>query len=180
MDKFRKISYEDLENDDFDCEKTLFRNVLNYFMAFKKNACYSFDESLCMCESPIEQMLSIAINNLGIERIEIFNPYIEVLDISKQKHIVCFGKKYRADFFIEVCYKDKDLNIKKVEKIIVECDGREYHHSTSHQVNDDYERTLNLQKAGYSVIKFTGSQINRDPNRCAKTILDFIISKMIV
>lgn len=180
MDGFKKITFEDMEKDDFNCEEHLVENVKDYLENLKKSFLYSLDESLVDCESPIEQMLSIALIDIGIGNIYRFNPYIDILEIENQKYIQCNEKRYRVDFYIAAAYKDKNMEFKNIKKIIVECDGKEYHHSTRDQVNNDYERTLNLQKAGYEVIKFTGSQINRNPYRCAKAVLDLIVSKMLV
>lgn len=60
----------------------------------------ALEESLIDCESPIEQLLSLALEELHIKSIYKFNPFIDVVEIEKQKEIDCNNKKYRVDFCI--------------------------------------------------------------------------------
>lgn len=66
--------------------------------------------------------------------------------------------KYRAD--IVLANKDGD-------KFIVECDGDEWHRDKKREdERDDY-----LNKKGYNVVHFSGSMINRDPNKCVYDLI---------
>jgi len=53
--------------------------------------------------------------------------------------------------------------------LIVEADGREYHSSPDQQ-DRDFKRQLYLIKKGYTVLRFTGSQIYRDVVSCVDKI----------
>jgi len=130
------------------------------------------EESLINCESPIEQLLSLALANLNIKNIHKFNPFIDVVEIEKQKEIYCNGKKYRVDFCIPVIYKNKEN-----QTFIVECDGHEFHQKTKEELEKDNNRTRNFQKAGYEVIRFSGTEIWHRPYKCADEILNIILSK---
>lgn len=57
----------------------------------------------------------------------------------------------------------------------IELDGYDYHSSKA-QMNKDYERERELQKLGYKVIRFTGSQIYKDPFGCAKEVIEMILA----
>lgn len=54
-------------------------------------------------------------------------------------------------------------------KIAIECDGKEFH-STPDQKRYDKNRSNYLRKHGYSVWRFTGSQIMGDMEKTMKTI----------
>ena len=51
--------------------------------------------------------------------------------------------------------------------LVVECDGRAFH-----DPNLDRVRDSDLKRLGYEVVRFTGSQIFRDPARCASVVRD--------
>jgi very-short-patch-repair endonuclease len=69
---------------------------------------------------------------------------------------------YRVDFMIE--YSNGNL------KIVVECDGHDFHERTKEQAKNDRSRDRNLQAQGYLVLRYTGSEIWRDPWGCAVDI----------
>ena len=57
--------------------------------------------------------------------------------------------------------------------IAVECDGHDFHEKTAAQAAHDKRRDRELQKAGYFVFRFTGSEIVRDSKRVAREIAKF-------
>lgn len=64
--------------------------------------------------------------------------------------------KYRADFAFE------DI------KLVVECDGAEWH-STDEQKKNDKERDEYMINLGWKVLRFSGSEIHNEPwNMCKK------------
>jgi very-short-patch-repair endonuclease len=54
--------------------------------------------------------------------------------------------------------------------VIVECDGHDFHERTKEQAARDKSRDRELQLAGHRVLRFTGSEIWRDPVGCAHQI----------
>lgn len=56
--------------------------------------------------------------------------------------------------------------------IVVECDGHAFHERTKEQAARDRSRDRALQERGFVVYRFTGSEIYRDPGRCAKEVLE--------
>jgi hypothetical protein len=65
--------------------------------------------------------------------------------------------RYRVDFIL------------KDARLIIELDGHDYH-STKEQLEKDAIRQRYLSRAGYTVIRFTGREINRDPNGCVSEV----------
>lgn len=66
--------------------------------------------------------------------------------------------KYRVDFLIPS------------KKLIIELYGYQYH-NTKKKITKDAERERSLQKSGYRIIRFTGTEIFKDVNKCVKEVL---------
>ena len=60
-------------------------------------------------------------------------------------------------------------------KLVVECDGHDFHERTKEQAKKDRSRDRRLQKAGITVFRFTGSEIWNDPCACADQIIDWAV-----
>ena len=107
-----------------------------------------------------------------------FSSFINELEglLESQKKIA-IDKNYSVDFVIDFTTKDvtgfpifkKPLNL----KYAIELDGFNYH-SNKKQMNYDYERENELKKAGYNVIRFTGSQIYNHPIKTINDLLEII------
>lgn len=65
--------------------------------------------------------------------------------------------RYRVDFIL------------KDARLIIELDGHEYH-SSPEQLEKDAVRQRYLTRAGYSVIRFTGGEINRNAAACVSEV----------
>jgi very-short-patch-repair endonuclease len=70
------------------------------------------------------------------------------------------GTKYRADFLFTSISGG-------MRKVVVECDGHDFHERTKEQAERDRKRERRLVELGYTVIRFTGREIWRDPLKCA-------------
>ncbi|WHU04285.1 DUF559 domain-containing protein [Sphingomonas sp. NIBR02145] len=73
--------------------------------------------------------------------------------------------RYRVDFIL------------KDARLIIELDGHEYH-STKEQLEKDAIRQRYLTRAGYSVIRFTGREINRDAAACVREVREMYRERM--
>lgn len=174
MKKFKKVSIEDFEKNEYD--EVISNTKLNLTPEVEEqinsNLNISFSqlkESLIECESPIEQILSIELKNFHLENSIYFNPNLEIVGYENQREIECGENKYRVDFLIPVIF------YKKIYRCyIVECDGYEFHQKTKEQVQNDYIRQRNIEMSGYRIIKFTGSEVFKDANNCVTEILKYI------
>lgn len=79
------------------------------------------------------------------------------------------AEHYRADFLISYPFFGKQI------AIIVETDGHEFHERTREQAARDRKRDRILQRAGYEVFRFTGSELRANARRCAGEVLDAIM-----
>lgn len=101
-------------------------------------------------ESPIERILAAAILEwLGHHE-------IRDVEVGTQREIGPF----RADILI----KDG------ARELVVECDGAAFHAASSEQVERDKRRDRYCAARGICVMRFTGSEIHRDPRGCAAEV----------
>lgn len=96
------------------------------------------------CESPIEELFW----EIARERIPGLIPQYT------------FGS-YRIDFALPQ------------RRIAIELDGHEYH-KTKEQRTNDAIRERNLQEMGWTVIRFTGTEIHQNVNRCISQAIRII------
>ena len=125
------------------------------------------------CDSPIETMLYIA---FGVVDLLYYNCTFR---LEKQVEIKHQNGIFKVDFLFDTEVNFEECGSCENElKLVIECDGHEYHHNTKAQVKRDYERDLALKNMGYEVIRFSGSQLYDNPWKCAEKVLDFIAMKV--
>ena len=112
--------------------------------------------ALDFCESPIEKIMYLYLEELFVNRGTIIPQY------SFEEY------NYRVDFYLKL---DQDVNI------VVECDGHEYHEKTKDQARRDRKRDRKLQQISEVdfVFRFTGSEIYNNPEKCVNEIEDAFI-----
>ena len=116
-----------------------------------------------VCKSPIEVIFAFAFDIL---KVKIFENGL--FELEPQAEIMCNDKKYIADFLFD------GGNF----KLVIECDGHEFHKKTKAQVEKDNNREYDMKLSGYDVIRLSGSQIYNEPWTCAEKIYDYIIKKV--
>lgn len=60
--------------------------------------------------------------------------------------------------------------------IVVECDGHDYHERTKEQAAHDRKRDRAMTEAGITVLRYTGSEIWRNPFACAQQTIQLALS----
>ena|SRR3990167_5083914 len=138
----------------------------------KDDWCYPLSEGVYRAtESPIEQLLLLGLlSNLACFDIEylkdgagfkeLFTAYNGYWKIEPQVDIT---PKIRVDFLIL---------IKEYPhlKIVVECDGHDFHEKTKEQARRDKSRDRELVKLGFTILHYTGSEIYNNPEKCYQDI----------
>jgi very-short-patch-repair endonuclease len=81
--------------------------------------------------------------------------------VKKQEPIL----SYRADFVIGL------VEYPRTTRVVVECDGHDYHERTKEQAAHDRRRDREMQADGYKVFRFTGSELHRDAIKCAEEVV---------
>lgn len=75
--------------------------------------------------------------------------------------------RYTADFLVRFWRHSQN----KWEYIVVECDGHDFHERTKEQATHDKKRDRDLTELGYKVLRFTGSEIWKNPFQCVQSVL---------
>jgi very-short-patch-repair endonuclease len=142
-----------------------------------------FDANLKLCESPIEQAFYKALWPVGngqgkpvcysqyeLTRAKADPSFVNPsLFVYPQHKIKGAEKEYRVDFLI-LTRAGCDISRYPLFKIIVECDGHDFHERTKEQAKKDKSRDRDLQSMGYYVFRFTGSEIHADAIKCATEV----------
>ena len=90
-------------------------------------------------------------------------------------------EEFRVDFLISVWtdgtvrggMDGPSVGQPRWRKLVVECDGHEYHERTKEQAASDRSRDRKLTSLGFDVFRFTGSELWRDPWDCACQVHDW-------
>lgn len=123
-------------------------------------------------KSPIEQMFYAAFKAVCITN------HIDFLGLcDNQKYGIDIHPQYKigkyfADFVV-VGITRKNLS---GERVVVECDGHKFHDIDKKQRSYEKARDRFLQKQGYKIFHYTGSDINRDPVKCAAEVIAFVMN----
>lgn len=118
-------------------------------------------------ESPIEQLLTIAlVDDLKGFQALVDMGYIKAWRVLPQEPIKTPHGNYRVDFLVTITMPDES-----VLRLVVECDGHDYHERTKEQAARDKSRDRALTEIGIRVLRFTGSEIWRDPWECAEQVV---------
>lgn len=96
--------------------------------------------------SPIEKIMYAILVRIKYRLCESYNGEIEI----KIKQQVQIGK-YSVDFLVTANLSD--------DKIIIECDGHDFHEKTKEQAKHDKERDRWLTSQGFKILRYTGSEI---------------------
>jgi hypothetical protein len=64
---------------------------------------------------------------------------------------------------------------KALRAVLVECDGHDFHERTKDQAARDKKRDRNLATAGWTTLRFTGSEIYADPLKCASDVVEYLL-----
>lgn len=143
------------------------------------------------CESPIEQAMLGALIIVGRELMDSVvyivggtkygdtDGGLDVLLVEPQAQL----GEYRIDFLLTQSEwgpdphpsRERTLSDGRVipgtrtieKKMVIECDGFDFHDRTKEQARKDRERDRALQSFGYRVFRYTGSDIWSDVFRCA-------------
>lgn len=77
---------------------------------------------------------------------------------------------YRVDFLVTARARWGADSYADV-RVVVECDGHQFHERTKEQARSDRRRDRELQKLGFLIYRYTGSEIWRDVYACAHEVI---------
>lgn len=82
---------------------------------------------------------------------------------------------WRADFVIH----RYDWICGKWRTVIVECDGHDFHERTKEQAARDRSRDRRASLSGFVVLRFTGSELWKDPLGCAEQVMNWFTAESV-
>lgn len=133
-----------------------------------------FSSALDACESPIEAKLLVAMfdhcefDDMAVrvgDAVRFFGGTTDRLEICPQFVI----GPYRCDFAFKQFHPNGTIT-----RIVVECDGHDFHERTKEQAQRDKSRDRYLQANGWRVLRFTGSEIHRNAEKCVDEIASIV------
>lgn len=154
------------------------------------------------CESPIEARFLLSLTcscakhdlSMVIEDDEgdpLYNA--ETNAWMETKLHVCPQKQlgnHRVDFLLNLVFNNPEIEIARMvgepdppgplvvqERMVIECDGHDFHERTAEQASLDKNRDRELLNAGYPVMRFTGSEIVSSPLKSTEQIMEWVFPK---
>lgn len=153
---FLRVCSKIMDGQDMTIKKSLMFSTVNYLNeicdysnSYFKRILYDLEVG----DSPIETLFYNVFEYVRQKDFKNKGEYYLV----PQREIEIDSKTYRVDFELVNYLNDK--------KILIECDGYDFH-SEKKQMKKDYERQRNLENAGYTVIRFLGTEIFNNPLQC--------------
>lgn len=137
-----------------------------------------------MCGSPIEALFFVALRQalqhhpkyLGLRVLALPDPAPIVLDSGGD---VFLGLQHRVlDWPVDFVVYAKPLitDAIAIQRLAIECDDHAFHGRMKEQAARDRSRDRALQAAGFTVMRFTGTEIFRNPLGCACEVLEWCLS----
>jgi very-short-patch-repair endonuclease len=147
--------------------------------AYINKACRHLERLIEQCESPIEELMVFALCIACLEKADSVRYRVkghEFGDLSLGIDTFLIEPQaeigpYRVDFLVEYgAYVRQTKDAPRADDkydwaskgLIIECDGHAFHEKTKEQAKRDKERDRELQKLGYQVFHYTGSEIWAD------------------
>lgn len=158
-------------------EQFLFRLVTQRALAFRTE----LEATARTCESPIEEMLFLALALVG----ERASDEGVIVNGSEPGHFdnlstICILPqvpigKYRIDFEVTALLTQFRDDLELIDwhrgQVLVECDGHDFHERTKEQASRDKRKDRELQRAGFTVFRYTGSDVWKDCMGVAEEIV---------
>jgi very-short-patch-repair endonuclease len=120
---------------------------------------------------------AVFVKSENIERYKTRKDASEWLIVEKQAQL----PDWRVDFIVHAhasWLRNPGAGVVGWKKLIVECDGHDFHERTKEQAAKDRARDREAQENGYEIFRFTGSELWRDPLGCAKQVIEWAESKL--
>jgi very-short-patch-repair endonuclease len=108
--------------------------------------------------SPVEQIFLMEWNFLGVD-------HAHGVRLEPQKELSIPGGTVKIDF---VVIGQPQLNL------AIEIDGHDFHEKTKEQVARDKSRERSIQIAGYTVFRFSGSEVFKNSRKCVNEVIELI------
>ena len=172
---------------DFECRDSLIATLLYLSGDLLNIIAYPLLDAYRITESPIEKYMLFAITIIACRNATkvtfVVNGREDGYDCNYHDTQISIEPQakigdYRVDFLVRVEEAFFTPNEgTRTTNLVIECDGHEYHEMTKEQAARDKKRDRELQKKGYSIFRFSGSEIWKDAIECAENSIKFLRDK---
>ena len=160
--------YKELLKELEDLEKRYPKSIKNSVINHLLYSLSQEKEFIDHCETPIEVLLGLEINR---EILFINGRRGLYYHLHPQFEIETDNNSYRVDFLLAPVLSEGNTSF---PNLVIECDGHDYHERTKKQAQRDRSRDRDLQKLGFRVVRFTGSEIFSSPRKCAWEVASIV------
>lgn len=118
------------------------------------------------------ERLQYAQNDEALEKAKALPDYRKIIIVQPQVQL----PDWRVDHLMHAYAdwaREPSGGVEGWRRLIVECDGHDFHERTKEQAAKDRSRDRWAQANGYDIFRFTGSEIWRDPMGCAGQIVEW-------
>lgn len=131
-----------------------------------------YDQVFSLCESPIERLFLCALE-LEFHLKASQTPCPALIGPSPDYDFVVQPQYELSTFRVDVAVRRLigQNDPRAVPVLVVELDGHEFHERTKEQAQRDKSRDRQLQALGWKVLRFTGTEVYRDPRACALEVV---------
>ena len=139
-------------------------------LSFLKDNLFRIYGEVDLCNSPIEKTLYCALEfmfSLGFCGLLLHDYYVKPqyeIQTEKQKRIMDFA-------IIDESTENHDV------VLFIECDGYDYHAKTKEQFENTNKRDREVRLLGYDILHFAGTEIYKNPLKCASETWKYIVKK---
>jgi very-short-patch-repair endonuclease len=109
-------------------------------------------------QSPIEQIFLIEWSFLGID-------HVYGVRLEPQKELKTPDGIFKIDFAVSA---------QPALQLAIEIDGHDFHEKTKAQASHDKSRERSIVRAGYIILRFSGSEVFQNPRKCVNEVVDVI------
>ncbi len=160
---FREKAFEEFKS----------RDLPETLEAIVENWEIDFQTVLALCESPIEAKFASALFCQALEFPALWRTGTSFKHFGRSNRLeICPQfpyEGYRTDFALFQRHEHGTIT-----KVIVECDGHDFHERTKKQARRDRSRDRFFTSSGWQVLRFTGSEIHEDANACAEQVIELV------
>ena len=111
--------------------------------------------------TPIEKIMYAILTRVATNLRDCYNSRLELFIYPQEKI-----DKYTVDFLVSADFSD--------DKVIIECDGHDFHEKTKEQAKHDKERDRFLTSLGFKILRYTGSEIYNDFQNIEKQLKNLL------
>ena len=154
--------------------EVLVDNVNEQRLTHQKNFKERLNKSLIDCESPIEQLFAMELENYDLSKINIFNKGIKLLKYAKQENFMARNEKTsRLDFYFEFLFTE--VLDSQVYKFAIELDGKKYHDKDD--IKEIEKRRWIANSLNGGLIVFQGHEVFYKSKECVEKFITDVLDK---